>query len=33
MYVLCIETIDFNVEYYKFDLLFDYTSIEHDFLL
>jgi len=27
------ETIDSNVEYYKFDLLFDYTSIEHGFLL
>ncbi len=27
------KTIDFNVEYYKVDLLFDYTSVEHGFLL
>jgi len=30
---ICGETIDSNVEYYIFDLLFDYASIEYGFLL
>jgi hypothetical protein len=33
MQILCKEIIDSNVEYYKFDFLFDYTSMEHGFLL
>jgi hypothetical protein len=33
MQVLCRETIDSIVEYYKFDLLFDCTFVEHGFLL
>jgi hypothetical protein len=33
MQVFCRETIDFGVEHYKFDLLFDYISLEHGFLL